>query len=114
MSGFGNFDIGKIMEQAQQMAQKVEETRARLADMKVEAESGGGLVRVVATGDQNVEKITIDPKAIDPNEAEVLEDLVTVAVREAVSKAKELQESEMSKITGGLGGPGMNLPNMGM
>jgi hypothetical protein len=86
-----------------QMAQMQEE----LATRTVEATAGGGLVTVVVTGGLEVQEIKIDQEALDPEDMELLEDAILVAVNEALKKAQEMVASEMSKITGGLNIPGL-------
>lgn len=93
------------MAQAKEMAQKMEATKARLAEHKVEAVAGAGGVTVIARGDLVVEKVKIDPKIVSPDDVEMIEDLVLVAVRDALEKAKLLQAEEMKKVTGGIAPP---------
>ena len=89
--------------------------QAGLADETVEFSSGGGMVTVTARGDQSIAKIVIDPKAVDPDDVEMLEDLVLAAVDGALKAAKDMASEEMGKLTGGLGGmPGGGLPFPGM
>ncbi len=95
------------MKQAQQMQAGMAKAQEELADKTVEASVGGGKVTVVATGAGEVQSIKIDPAVIDPEDAEFLEELVLKGVQEAIAKGKEMSESEMSKLTGGLNIPGM-------
>ncbi len=99
-------NIQKLMKQAQQAQEKMRETQERLAGMNVEGSSGAGLVKVTATGDGTITAINIDPKTVDPEDIELLEDLITAAVNDAQRKAKELQEREMGSVLGGMGGMG--------
>ena len=103
------FDMNKLMQQAAQMQAQMEQMQAELADEVVEASAGGGMVTVKATGSGEVKEIKIDPKAIDPDDPEFLEDAVLAAVNEALRSAHGLAESKMSAVTGlgGLGLPGM-------
>ena len=97
----------EMMRQAQQMQKKIAEMQNELKDKTVEASSGGGMVTVKATGSQEIREISIDPAVVDPEELEMLQDLILTASNEALKKAKEMMESEMSKITGGLKIPGV-------
>ena len=101
-----NMNIQKLMKEAQKAQQKMQEAQERLASQSVEGTAGGGLVTVTATGDGNVSSVKIDPSAVDPEDVDLLEDLITAAVNDAQRKAKELQESEMGSAMGGLGGLG--------
>ncbi len=101
----------KMMKQAASMQKKMQEMQAELADKTVEFSSGGGMVTVTATGDMKVASIKIDPKVVDSDDVEMLEDLVLAAVDGALLSAKEMAAEEMGKITSGLGlPPGMDLP----
>ncbi len=102
----GNIDINKLMQQAQQMQQEMAKAQEQLASETVEASAGGGLVTVKATGNGEIVEIKIDPKAIDPDDAELLEDLVLAAVNEALRSAQSLAQSKLGAMTGGLGLPG--------
>lgn len=99
-------NIQKLMKEAQKAQRKMEEAQERLASLSVEGTAGAGLVTVTATGDGTITKIRIEPSVIDPDDAEMLEDLVTAAVNDAQRAAKELQESEMGSVMGGMGGMG--------
>ncbi len=98
--------LGNMMKQAQQMHTKMQEIQKELADKKVEAESGGGMVKVTANGKGEILSIRIEKEIIKQEEKEVLEDLVLVAINEALRRSQELNASEMSKVTGGLKIPG--------
>lgn len=102
-----NLDINKLMQQAQQMQQQMAEAQEELASETVEASTGGGLVTVRATGNGEIIAIKIDPKAIDPDDPELLEDMVLAAVNEALRSAQSLAQSKLGAMTGGLGLPGM-------
>ncbi len=109
--GPGGFDVNALMKQAQQMQQQMLEAQESLKDEVVEASAGGGMVKVKMGGDLSLREIVIDPEAIDPEEAEILADMVQAAVNEGLRAAQELQNSKMGGITGGMGGmPG--LPGM--
>ncbi len=102
-----NIDMNKLMQQAQQMQQQMAEAQEQLATETVEASAGGGLVTVRATGNGEILAIKIDPKAIDPDDPELLEDMVLAAVNEALRSAQSLAQSKLGAMTGGLGLPGM-------
>ncbi len=99
--------IGKLMKQAARMQQQMEQVQAQLAQRTVEATSGGGMVKVTAKCDGTLAAIKIDSQAINPADAQMLEDLVLVAVNHGLTQAKELAAAEMGKLTGGLGMPGL-------
>jgi DNA-binding YbaB/EbfC family protein len=101
-------NMQKMLQQVQKMQQEMMAAQESLKDERVEASAGGGMVKVVATGELHIESITIDPDAVDPEEAELLAEMVQAAVNEALRSAQELASSKMGGITGGLGGlPGM-------
>lgn len=99
-------NIQKLMKEAQKAQQKMQEAQERLANLSVEGTAGGGLVTVTANGDGSVTAVKIDPSTVDPEDVDLLEDLITAAVNDAQRKAKELQEAEMGSAMGGLGGLG--------
>jgi nucleoid-associated protein EbfC len=109
--GPGGFDVNALMKQAQQMQQQMEQAQEQLKEETVEASAGGGMVKVTMGGDLTLREIAIDPEAIDPEEAEILADMVQAAVNEALRAAQELAGSKMGGITGGMGGLG-GLPGM--
>jgi DNA-binding YbaB/EbfC family protein len=100
-------NMGNLMKQAQKFQAKIAKLQEELGDKTVEASSGGGMVTVVANGRQEVISINIDPEVIDPEDAEMLQDLVLAAVNDALSRAKEMVSEEMGRLT-----QGMNLPNI--
>ena len=102
-------NINKLMKQAQQMQAGMQKAQEDLAQQTVETAVGGGKVTVVATGAGEVQSIKIDPSIIDPEDAEFLETLVLQGVQEAITKGKQLAESEMGKLTGGMNIPGLNM-----
>lgn len=104
--GFGGNNMQQQMMKIQAMQRQMEETQAELENMEESASAGGGAVTVTVNGAKQLKKIAIKPEVVDPDDIETLEDLVLVAVNEALRKADELSESEMSKITGGLNLPG--------
>lgn len=100
--GFGN-----LMQQAQQIQAKIQTLQEELANKKIEAESGGGMVKVAANGKGEILSVQIEKEIIKQEDKDVLEDLVLVAVNEALRRSQELNATEMSKVTGGLKIPGM-------
>ena len=106
--GPGGFDVNALMKQAQQMQQQMLEAQEQLKDEVVEASAGGGMVKVKVGGDLTLREIAIDPEAIDPEEAEILADMIQAAVNEALRAARELEKSKLGGIAGGMGGlPGI-------
>src|SRR5580765_2044827 len=98
--------IGKLMKQAARMQQQMEQVQADLAKKTVEATSGGGAVKVVAKCDGTIGSIKIDPQALNPADAQLLEDMILTAANQALSQAKEISNTEMSKVTSGFNLPG--------
>jgi len=105
MKGMPN--MGQLMKQAQQIQTKMAKLQEDLGDRTVEASSGGGMVIVVANGRQEVLSIKIEPEVIDPDDAEMLQDLIMAAVNDALTRAKEMVNEEMGKLTKGMNIPGM-------
>ena len=102
------FDMNKLMKQAQEMQSQMAEMQEEAANEIVEASAGGGMVTVKATGGGEIVSIAIDPKAIDPDDPEMLADLVLAAVNEALRSGRALMESKLQgMIPGGLGGLGL-------
>jgi DNA-binding YbaB/EbfC family protein len=100
--------VNALMKQAQQMQNEMLQAQEALKDEVVEASAGGGMVKVKMGGDLTLREIVIDPAAIDPEDAEMLAEMVQAAVNEGLRAAQQLAESKMGGITGGLGGlPGM-------
>lgn len=100
-------NIGQIAKMAQQMQTQMAQAQAELAEMTLEATAGGGAVRIVITGAQEVRHVEIDPSAVDPDEVEMLQDLVMTAINEAIGRSKELERERVGSIAGGMGLPGM-------
>lgn len=96
-----------MMKQAQQMQAKMADVQAELAEEVVSASAGGGMVRVEITGAQELRSITIDPAAVDPDDVEMLQDMVQAAANEALRMAQELATNKMSAVTGSQGLPGL-------
>jgi nucleoid-associated protein EbfC len=100
--------MNKLLQQAQQMQAQMEQAQEELAHETVEAAAGGGMVTVKATGAGDLVEIKIDPKAIDPDDPELLQDLVLAAVNEALRSAQALAQSKLGGSLGSLGLPGMS------
>jgi len=100
-------DIQFLMRQAKKIEKAVEQAKEKLAELEVDAEAGGGLVQVKMNGRYEVRRITIDPKAMDPADKGMLEDLLAAAVNAAMEKARVLSDETMEKATGGLRIPGL-------
>jgi len=106
MGGMGG--MGNLMKQAQKMQKDMEVLQEELKERSVEATAGGGAITVVVTGKKEIKEITIKPEVVDPEDVEMLQDLILAAINEGLRKAEEMVNGEMSKITGGLGGmPGL-------
>jgi DNA-binding YbaB/EbfC family protein len=106
-------NMNQILKQAQQMQAEMAKAQEQLKNEIVEASAGGGMVKVTMTGDMQLREITIDPEAVDPEDVELLQDMVTAAVNEAMRSAQELASSRMGGIAGLGGGGGLpGLPGM--
>ncbi|MBN1291366.1 MAG: YbaB/EbfC family nucleoid-associated protein [Candidatus Latescibacteria bacterium] len=109
--GFGG-GMGNMMKQAQKLQQQMLEIQEELSKKTVEGSAGGGMVKVIANGQQDILEIKIDPEVVDPDDIELLEDLIVAAVANARENSKQMMESEMGKILpAGLGG--LNIPGFG-
>jgi DNA-binding YbaB/EbfC family protein len=113
MANFGNLGgmggMGGIMKQAQRMMEQAKKAEEELAAARVEGSSGGGMVKVEATGTGEILAVTIDPEVVDPEDVEMLQDLVVTAVRDALDKSTEMRADRMKDLTGGLNIPGLKL-----
>ena len=105
-------NLNQLLKQAQQMQAEMAKAQEQLKEEIVEASAGGGMVKVTMTGDMQLREIKIDPDAIDPEDAEMLQDMVAASVNEALRSAQELAANRMGGITGGLGGGMPGLPGM--
>ena len=105
--GFGGGNMGQMMKQVQQMQKKMEATQKEIEETTVTASAGGGMVEVEANGKKEILSIKIDPDAVDPEDVEMLQDLVLTAVNDAIKQVEQLSEDKMGKITGGMSLPGM-------
>lgn len=99
--------MGNMMKQAQKLQAKMAKLQDELGDKTVEATSGGGMVKVVANGKQQIVSIQIEKEVVDPDDVEMLQDLMLAAINDALSKSQEMVSSEMGKLTGGLNIPGL-------
>jgi nucleoid-associated protein EbfC len=106
-------NLNQLLKQAQQMQAEMAKVQEQLKEETVEASAGGGMVKVTMTGDMQLREIKISPEAIDPEDPDLLQDMVTAAVNEALRSAQELAANRMGGIAGGLGGGGLpGLPGM--
>lgn len=99
--------MGNMMKQAQKLQSKMLKMQEELAQRTVETSAGGGMINVVANGRQQIISIAIDREVVDPDDVEMLQDLVLAAVNDALNKAQEMVAGEMGKITGGMNIPGL-------
>jgi nucleoid-associated protein EbfC len=100
-------NMNNMMKQAQKLQKKMLKTQEELALKTVEASAGGGMVKVIANGGQNIESILLEKEVVDPEDIEMLQDLVMAAVNDALKKSQEMVSAEMGKLTGGLNIPGL-------
>lgn len=100
-------DMNQMMRQVQQMQEQMAEAQKSLKDEVVEASAGGGMVKVKVTGELELTELTIDPEAVDPEDVELLQDMIQAATNEALRSAQELAASKLGAVTGGLGGMGL-------
>lgn len=105
--GFNKRNMNKMMKQVQKMQKDMMKLQDELMEKTVEATAGGGVVKAVANGKKELVSIEFDPEVVDPDDVEMLADLVMAAVNEALQKAEDMVSKEMSKITGGMNIPGM-------
>jgi nucleoid-associated protein EbfC len=107
-------NINQIAKMAQQMQAQMAQVQEELKEATLEASAGGGAVRVTITGAQEIRAIQIDPSAVDPEEVEMLQDLVTAALNDAIGQSKQMAEERMAAVAGSMGLPGMGLPGAGL
>ena len=105
MRGKGNMQ--GMMKQMQKMQKKMAEAQENLGEERMEGTAGGGMVKVIVSGHKEVLEVIIDPEAVDPEDVEILQDLIVIATNEAIAKAEEITNSTMGQFT-----KGMNLPGM--
>ncbi len=99
--------LNELLKQAQKMQEKIQQVQDELSNLKVEGTAGGGMITAVANGKQEILEIHIDKQVVDPDDVEMIEDLIVAAVNQALTKAQELANEEMSKAAGGMLG---NIP----
>lgn len=99
-------DMKQMMRQAQKMQRELNKAQAELAEMTFEGTAGGGMVKATCTGDLRLTSLTIDPEAVDPEDVEMLQDMILAAVNEATRAANEANDSRLGSLTGGMGIPG--------
>ncbi len=99
-------DMKQMMRQAQKMQKELNKAQEEIATMSFEATAGGGMVKAVASGDMNITTLTIDPDAVDPEDVEMLQDMVVAAVNEALRGVSEMSNQRMNAVTGGMNLPG--------
>lgn len=105
---FGNIPgMGNIMKQVQQMVEDQQKMEEELAEQRVETSAGGGMVKAVANGRGELLEIKIDPQVVDPDDVEMLQDLIVSAIREALEKVRAIRDERVRELTGGLNIPGM-------
>ncbi len=100
-------NMNTMMKQAQKLQKKMLKAQEDLATKTVEASAGGGMVKVVANGGQKIESITLEKEVVDPEDVEMLQDLILAAINDALNKSQEMISSEMGKLTGGMNIPGL-------
>ncbi|MBQ9211931.1 MAG: YbaB/EbfC family nucleoid-associated protein [Clostridia bacterium] len=105
--GFGGANPQQLMRQVQKMQQQLQEAQEKLEEAEYEASSGGGMVAVKVSGKRELTSITIDPQVVDPDDIEMLQDLIQAAVNEALRKGEEARETTMNKMAPGMGMGGM-------
>jgi nucleoid-associated protein EbfC len=101
--GFGGGGMSQLLQQAQRMQREAAMAQEEISVMSAEATAGGGAVKVVVSGDRQISQLTIDPGVVDPGDVEMLQDLITVAVNDALRKLDEMSSARMNQVTGGRG-----------
>ncbi len=100
-------NMGKMMKQAQQLQNKMEKLQEEMATKTIAASAGGGMVKAVANGRQQIVSVSIEKEVVDPEDVEMLQDLIVAAINDALSQAQQMVNEEMSKLTGGMNIPGL-------
>lgn len=100
-------DMKQMMRQAQKMQKELNKAQEEIATMTCEAAAGGGMVKAIASGDMNITSLTIDPDAVDPEDVEMLQDMIMAAVNEALRGVSEMSNQRMNAVTGGMNIPGL-------
>jgi len=101
--GMGGMNMNNLMKQAQKMQKQMQEKQEELAERTLEMTSGGGAVKVVITGKKEIKELKLNPDVVDPDDVEMLEDLIISAVNEAIRQVEEMYNNEMGKMSGGMG-----------
>ena len=104
MGGFGGMNMNNLMKQAKKMQEEMQKSQEELSSKEFDATAGGGAISVKVTGEKVIKEIKIKPDVVDPDDVEMLEDLIMAATNEALRKCEEESQAQMSKITGGLSG----------
>ncbi len=112
MRGQGGFDMNRMFKQVQDLQKNMSKAQDQLKEMVVEATSGGGMVKAIVNGQQDLLALKIDPEVVDKNDVAMLEDLIVAAVQEGTKKAREMAQAEMQRLTGGLGLPPGMIPGL--
>lgn len=107
MGNMGGMNMQQMMKQARKMQEQLAQVQDGLKDIEVSSSAGGGMVKVTATADMNITSITIDPAAVDPDDVEMLQDMILAAVNDVLESAQNAANQQMGAITGGLNIPGM-------
>ena len=102
--GFGGMNMNNLMKQAQKMQKQMAEKQEELAERTLEMTSGGGAVKVTINGKREIQELKINPDVVDPDDVEMLEDLIISAMNEALRQVEEMYNNEMGRLTGGMGG----------
>ncbi len=105
--GFGGSNMQQLMRQAQQMQKKMQEAQEKIAETEVTGVAGGGMVEVTVTGKHEIKAVGINPEVVDPEDVEMLEDMLVAALNEAMRQIEEESERELNSVTGGLNIPGL-------
>ncbi|MFM1601856.1 YbaB/EbfC family nucleoid-associated protein [Helcococcus ovis] len=105
--GFGGGNMSQLMKQVQQMQKKMEQAQTEIEEQVFTATAGGGVVEVEANGKKQILSIKISPDAVDPEDVEILQDMILTAVNDAISQVEKFSEEKMGKLTGGISLPGM-------
>lgn len=101
--GMGGMNMNNLMKQAQKMQKQMQEKQEELAERTLEMTSGGGAVKVVITGKKEIKELKLNPDVVDPDDVEMLEDLIISAVNEAIRQVEEMYNNEMGRMSGGMG-----------
>ncbi len=107
MGGMGGMNMQQVMKQARKMQEQLAAAQESLGDIEVTSSTGGGMVKVSATADMHITSLIIDPEAVDPEDVEMLQDMIIAAVNDVLASAQDVSNQQMGAITGGLGIPGL-------